>query len=157
MKCFVRGYNGLGKGSDFIRWFTFGKFSHVSMVFELPTGVSEEIESIQGSGVIIHEPWTHDQKDFVEMQAPLTTEQAVDARILFRSFEDALYDWRGIYGFMIRKKRHSADKWFCSEVVAYVLLKAGYPLSRREAYRETPTSVMESLRLTEFAHHSGGA
>ena len=143
----VRGYNGQGFGSGFIRRFTFGNFSHVSLVFEWNNGECEEIEAIQGKGVIMHKPWSADEKDFIELDVPVTEAVAFEVFIEAHGKLGAKYDWKGIWGFVRKKNRHNPNKFFCSELVAYALYKAGYPLSRREPYRETPTSVMESLRL----------
>jgi len=145
MKLKVRGYRGKGLGSGFIKWFTFGEYSHVSLIFESYRHV-EEIESIQGKGVIKHAP---SDGDFDEFYAPLSEEQAFEAHMIAISLLDSSYDWKGIWGFMVRRDRHNLEKWFCSEFVAYVLYKVEYPLSRRDPYRETPTSVMESLRLVD--------
>lgn len=145
-KLYVRGYNGQGFGSGFIRWFTFGKYSHVSLRFDMGD-YEEEIEAIQGRGVVRHAPYTHDEKDFEEMVVPISDTQSIEAHIIAASLVGSKYDWKGIYGFVVRKKRHSPEKWSCQEIVAYVLLKVGYPLSRREPYRETPTSIMESFRI----------
>ena len=147
MRLLVRGYKGEGFGSGFIKRFTFGNYSHVSFVFDLNDMV-EEIEAIQGKGVIRHKP--KEDAAFDELVVSLTEEQILDAHIWAVGLLDAKYDWKGIWGFMRRKNKHNIDKWFCSELVAYVLMKVGHPLSRREPYRETPTSVMESLELKEL-------
>lgn len=146
MKMYVRGYNGQGFGSGFIRWFTFGNYSHVSMVFH-DHDEHVEVESIQGEGVIRHDPYKLNEKDFDEFVVPISELQAIDAKIIACGLLGAKYDWQGIWGFLRKKKRHSEEKWFCSEIVAYVLYKVGHPLSRREPYRETPTSVMESFQI----------
>lgn len=143
----VRGYNGQGFGSGFIRRFTFGNYSHVSLVFEWKDGVREEVEAIQGEGVIKHYPWKNTEKNFEELVAPLSCEQAQELFDVVSGKIGAEYDWKGIWGFVRKRNKHNPNKWFCSELVAYGLMKAGYKLSRREPYRETPTSVMESLRL----------
>ena len=154
MKMWVRGYKGAGFGSWFIKKFTFGEYSHVSMVFQIGH-VYEEIEAIQGRGVIRHEPYAYDEKDFDELTVPLTEEQVLTAHIEACSLVGSAYDWKGVFGFVVRKTKHNIFKWFCSEADAYVLYKANYPLSRREPYRETPSSVMESLRLLEHKVHTG--
>ncbi len=145
----VRGYKGRGFGSSFIKWFTFAKngVSHVSLVFRFKDGKAFEIEALQGEGVIIHEP--NKEGDFVELIAPLTQQQAWECYQYAHSRIGSKYDWAGIYGFLRRKERHSEFKWFCSELVAWALWKAGYPLSRREPYQETPASVIDSLRLID--------
>ena len=148
MKLIVRGYNGHGKGSNLIRWFTFGTFSHVSFVFE-DKDRREEIEALQEAGVVRHVPWAADHKDFSELVVPLSDEQILEAWFIAASFVGAEYDKAGIFGLLLRRNKHSLDKFFCSELVAYVLLKVGHPVSRREPYRETPTSVMESFQLSD--------
>jgi len=156
MKLLIRAYNGQGRGSGFIKRFTFGSYSHVSFVFEIGKNV-EEIESIQGKGVIVHEPHTHEDKNFDEYEAPISDEQILDAHSLAKSFIGAKYDWGGVYGFLIRRNRHSENKWFCSEFIAYILYKIGYSLSRREPYRETPTTVADSLRIIKLVGNIGHA
>jgi uncharacterized protein YycO len=146
ISCHVRGYKGQGFGSGFIRRFTFGEYSHVSFVFDLGHKV-EEVESIQGKGLIAHPPIT--DKAFDEFFVPLSYEQIVEAHSIACSLIGAKYDWRGVINFVRRKKTHNPDKWFCSELVAFVLHKVGYDVSRREPYRETPSSVCESLRLED--------
>lgn len=141
---FVRAYKGHGAGSKFIKWFTFGQYSHVSFEFEFADGTRLERESIQGAGVITHEPTSG--KEFDLFLVPLSSGQ-VETAWLIASSINGKYDWGGIWGFVRRKNKHSDVKWFCSEFVAYVLYKAGYRLSRREPYRETPSTVAESLRL----------
>ena len=146
MRLLVRGYNGQGFGSGFIRWFTFGSYSHVSLVFEGHDS-DLEVEAIQGKGVIYHAPHGHEEKSFDEFVVDLTDEQITTAKCVALGLEGAEYDWKGIWGFLRKKKRHSEEKWFCSELVAYALWKAGRPVSRREPWRETPTSVCESFVL----------
>lgn len=152
----VRKYSGTGFGSGFIKWFTFaGKegASHVSLIFRFSHGIDLEYESIQGSGVISHAPR---EGTFTEYDVPLSAEQ-VETAYLVASTTHGKYDWKGIWGFIVKKKRHSEFKWFCSEYVAYALYKAGYPLSRRDPYRETPQTVVDSLRLLESPDQMGGA
>ena len=156
MEMKVRGYNGHGQGSDIIRWFTFGSFSHVSFVFS-DRDRTEEIESIQGKGVIAHAPWSEDEKDFVEYDVPVSEEHILEAWQLAASYVGSKYDGMGIFGLLLRRNKHDKYRWFCSELVAYVLLKIDHPISRREPYRETPTSVMESFRLLSPLTEVGGA
>lgn len=145
----VRGYEGAGLGSPLIRWFTRNKFTHVSLVFKLGD-CYEEVEAIQGKGVIAHEPHKQSRrKVFTEFDLPLTYEQILDTHILVKSLVGSKYDWAGIKSFLVHRKKHSEDKWFCSELVAYALLKAGYPVSRLSPHLESPATVCSSLRLTD--------
>jgi len=152
MSLVVRGYKKTGWGSWAIKWFTFGSYSHVSLVFNM--GKPIEIEAIQGKGVIEHHP---NDGDYDEYEVPITSEQVKAAYSVARGLVGAKYDWRGIRSFIRRKDRNNPDKWFCSELVAYVLSCVSYPLSRREPYRESPDDVMCSLRLIERPKEEGGA
>jgi hypothetical protein len=144
----IRGYSGTGFASGLIKWFTFGEISHVSGVFEYANHPPEEFESIQGKGVCHHAPT--EGKAFVAFHAPLTPDELERAFELAQSIHGK-YDWAGIWGFMRRKRVHNPLKWFCAEYWAYILWKSKYPLSRREPYRETPSSICESLRITRSA------
>ena len=154
MKVWVRGYKGTGVFSKFIMWFTRGEYSHNSLVFMDGTTYTE-IESIEGKGVIQHPP--HSTHNFDELVAPLTWEQAETAYLTAKGLVGGGYDKLGVFGFLIHKKIHNPLNWFCAEFDAFVLWKAGYPLSRREPYRETPASVMESLRLVDPVKQQGAA
>lgn len=145
MKLFIRGYKGRGAGSGLIKWFTRGDYSHNSLVFEF-NDRREEVESIQGSGVIKHEPVPFENADFDEYLIPVSDAQVRKAYKLSSSLLGAKYDWSGIAGFLLRSKKLTDEKWFCSELAAYVCYKVGYPLSRRQPWRETPSTNMESFR-----------
>jgi len=142
----VRGYRGLGFGARLIRWFTFGDFSHVSFEFRFARGKPLEVESIQGAGVRVREP--RPECD-VSRVVPISRDQAnaLWQMMVVMARRDLKYDWTGIWGFIRRAKRQNPHKWFCSELIAWALAKVLYPISRREPYRETPSTVMESLRL----------
>jgi len=148
IKVCVRGYTGQGAGSKWIQRWTRSSISHVSLVFHMGSDV-QEVEAIQFKGVVVHAPHSAKKKTFIEYDVPLTYEQAFEVRELAMSFEGAKYDWKAIWGFARHRKTHSLDRWFCSEIVAYCLLKAGYKLSRREPFLESPATVCESLRLTD--------
>lgn len=154
MKCVVmvihRGYSGTGMGSKVIERFTFGDKSHNSTVFVFNTGQEIEWESIQGKGVTHHIPRTHKEAVFTEYLVPVTEVQAEQMWQIAISLFGCSYDWRGIYGFLVRRKTQDKSKWFCSEGCSYLYYKVGYPLSRREPYRETPSTTCESLRLIKL-------
>jgi len=152
----VRKYSGTGFGSGFIKWFTFaGKegASHVSLIFKFSNGIEMEYESIQEQGVVNHQPR---EGAFTEYDVPLSAEQ-VETAYFVASTIHGDYDWKGIWGFIVKKKRQNEFKWFCSEYVAYVLYQVEYRLSRRDPYRETPQTVCDSLRLLESPDQTGGA
>lgn len=144
VRLIIRGYTGHGFASGLIKWFTFGKISHISGVFEFADHAPEEFESIQGKGVCHHAPT--EGKAFFAFKVPLTQEQLDDVYFLALQIKGK-YDWMGIWGFMRRKRIHNPLAWFCSEYWAYLLWKVKFPISRREPYRETPSSVCESLQI----------
>lgn len=144
----VRAYTGQGAGSKWIQKWTRSNTSHVSLVFHMGHSV-QEVEALQFKGVVVHAPHSKKDKTFVEYSVPLSYEQVMEARELALSFEGAKYDWQGILGFVKHRKKHSLNKFFCSELVAYVLLKVGYAVSRREPFLESPATVSESFRLLD--------
>ncbi len=146
----VRGYRGNTFFSKAIMWITRGNYSHVSLVFrDASSGVMTEIEAIEGFGVIEHLPNTKLTHDFDEFTTDLDLTKAYAAYEAAKELLGGKYDIAGVVGFLIHRKRHSLQKFFCSELVAYVLHKVGNPLSRREPYRETPASVCESFKLSD--------
>ena len=144
----VRGYSGTGFGARLIRWFTFGQYSHVSFEFRFSDGSAIEIESIQGAGVRSLRPRKHCDVSYI---VPLDDKplQALYELASTMAAAGLKYDWTGIWGFVRRAKRQNPYKWFCSEFIAWALRKVQFPLSRREPYRETPSTVLESYRLVE--------
>ena len=142
----VRGYKGVGFGSSFIQWFTRSPISHVSLVFYMGH-TTDEVESIQGKGVICHPPHSSADRDFEEWDLPLSFEQVLEAHSLAVSLVGSKYDWQCIRSFVVHRRHHDPFKWICSELVAFVLWQVGYRLSRRKPYLETPSTIVESLRL----------
>lgn len=49
------------------------------------------------------------------------------------------YDWLGLLGYGLRSSRvQAAERWFCSELVAWAFAYSGYPLMRSSAWRISP-------------------
>lgn len=49
------------------------------------------------------------------------------------------YDLTALFGLLVRRDWQEADRWFCSELVAWAFAQGGSPLFRPEAlYRITP-------------------
>ena len=159
MKVYVVGYKGAGFGGGLIKWFTFGGFSHVSLVFEgtaeeleiepvspsnLPVRV--EIDAIQGRGVTRR------------LFGAITGKRdvfAVDCSsgVAMKIYKTACalvgcgYDWAGIYGFLRRKKRENPYKWFCSELVAHCLKKHNIVLLNLPPWKQSPVMICASTVL----------
>lgn len=56
------------------------------------------------------------------------------------------YDWFGVLGFWFRRNWDHDGAWFCSELCATAIQRAGRQLFRRKAYRVSP----ETLYLPVF-------
>ena len=162
MKVQVVAYSGKGAGSGIIKRMTRGRFSHVSLRF---SGISKEvrdlvrdrygvcltvvheIESIQFKGVIHHTFELQDNQTVFSFKHD--QEQAF---IILKTAIGLLgkkYDWRGIGAFATRRNKHHPDKFFCSELVAYCLLKAGIILLRWPPFKISPNFLTASPLLTE--------
>lgn len=58
------------------------------------------------------------------------------------------YDWRGVIGFGLHSDWQQADAWFCSELVAWCFLRAGFPLLRTDDVgRIAPRDLLLSPHL----------
>jgi uncharacterized protein YycO len=57
------------------------------------------------------------------------------------------YDYSALIGLGIHRDWHSADAWFCSELVAAAFDWAYYPLIRDKYDRVTPESLLQSERV----------
>lgn len=145
-KLYVRGYKGKTVFSKAIKWFTWGKYSHVSLVFHMGDRV-EEIESIEGVGVAPPQtPRCASEHEFDELLVDLTHDQIVDCHIRFMSIVGSKYDKMGIVALLLRRNVHDLTKWICSEAVSWVLHPVKR-ISRRPPYKETPNSIMESYQI----------
>lgn len=142
MKLYVAGYRGKGFGGALIKRFTFGDYSHVSFVFEYPDGALEEIESIQGKGVHSQEFEKTDKCDLFLVEC--TDEQIEAVYDAANSLIGCKYDWTGIWGFFVRKKRENPNKWFCSELVSHCLAQAGIILQNLPSFKQNPVIVCAS-------------
>lgn len=143
---YVAGHFGSGFGGSAIKWFTDRPFSHVSFVVEEGDLPLLEIESIQGKGV-----WSK-EFDADKFDGQLFAVQP-DQESISLIIEEALrlrgakYDWSGIFGFLVRRKKQNDKKWFCSEFVAHCCNKGGVMLQRMHHYKQTPGIVCASVRL----------
>lgn len=138
----AKGRNGFG--SRFIRRFTFSIYSHVSWVFDLGDhGLECEANGKLG---VIKKRFDVDSGAILYPIA-LTEHQIEKAHELWMSIMGAKYDWSGIWGFVVRKKRECMDQWFCSEAVSWVAAKTGKPISRKRAFQHTPGDVGASFVL----------
>ena len=136
----------------FIDWFTHGEnTSHVSIIF--PKMLNEtsfvlwEVEADSKKGVIghRHNVWDRDGEyryvDLMEYEYRILGATAL-------KLVGKKYDKPGIIGFVTRTRREDPARWFCSELVAHVLRKAGKPLSYKPSWKVTPTDCWASVAGT---------
>ncbi|MCG7853077.1 MAG: hypothetical protein MIO92_11205 [Methanosarcinaceae archaeon] len=138
--------------SKIIVWFTWSKnkYSHSAWSFcEVDggrlVGDTSEFEAWAGKGVVHvpriganHTPGT--RIDIYELQ-PVMDNVAASAGLKFLSEQIGKnYDYRGIFGFLLRKRNfHNPNAWFCSELIFSFLQKCGrYLLNEIEAYQVSP-------------------
>jgi hypothetical protein len=122
-------YKGI-KGNLFdmlIGLWTRSAYSHVELVFE-PNPVA--FSSSNRDGGTRFKPIEFDAAhwDFLECPSSVWTPQRDDAAYgLCQELQGKKYDWAGVFGFATPLAISNQDtrKWFCSEVVTYVLKTVG--------------------------------
>jgi hypothetical protein len=158
----VVAYSGRGAGSKLIKWGTRGRFSHLSlrfleiekpirdMVFDkfaLRIAPDYEVESLQFKGVIGHSFERQDNQVVFNFK-----HDEAQAWVILRTAINLLgsgYDYRGIGGFLSRRSKHNPSKFFCSELVAYCLIKAGIVLLWLPPFKQAPNTTVSSTLLLE--------
>jgi hypothetical protein len=141
---YIAGYRGKGAGGRAIKWFTFSPYSHVSMVFDMGDH-GLEYESIQRKGV--HKQIFDPAADCDLYPLKVYADEEMDAIRAWESILGAKYDWTGIWGFLVRKKRELLSRWFCSEAASWVCRTIGKRLSRKKDFQHTPGDVCASMVL----------
>lgn len=148
MKVYIRGHKPeKGIVGNFIAFYTFGQYKHISMVFEHNDGALQGFQSNAGIGVHFFETETIGAPNADVMEVPITPEQAAKMHFLATGLNGAKYDYLGNYGFIRRAKRENPDRWFCSEVAAWLCEQINYPLLRMAPWRQHPVVLMASYRL----------
>jgi hypothetical protein len=146
MEVYVAGYKGRGKVSRLIKWFSFGKYSHVSLVFDMPNSKPIEIDARIKVGVTRHHLKLEGSFDLFHI--PCTPEQAWEIYAHARDLIGSEYDKAGIWGFLRRSNAQNPLKWFCSELVSYCLYKAGIVLYRMPCWKQSPFLVCVCTLIT---------
>jgi len=159
MQVYLLGYKGIGTGASVIKWFGHGSYSHVSLLFiEKVSHYAEEWQSIQGEGVYGRSfEYTRDRyvHDF-DIFKPIGThnvEAILDEAI---ALDGTKYDWGGIWGFFVRKKRENPNKWFCSEYTAHCFQNGGFEIMRLPHYKQFPIIQCSSLVFNKMTEEEIG-
>lgn len=121
-----------------IRWFTWGKWSHVSV--RMPEGDLIEAKEFLG---VVRRKWTYELGEVLTLQ--VSDEQAERFYSALRSQVGKSYDWRAIVGFLVRRDWQRDNYWICSELAAWALIKAGVPVIHEKRWRVNPTILYMAL------------
>lgn len=138
-----------GIESSFIRWWTWGQWSHVDYV--MPGGQSFLGARLNG-GVQIR-PF-----DYCTPKNQMTAEFWMPAANA-QKWQDALvsqlgkpYDWLAIVGIGVRRDWRNSKKWFCSELIQWASEEAKHPLldAGPDVYRITPRDLALAVHVADL-------
>lgn len=132
-------------GSMLIRWRDWSDYSHVDTL--LPDG---SLLGARGDGIKIRDPYKISNKLILCIE--VTEQQEKDYyAVLFEQLGKP-YDYAGISGFIINRDWQEDDKWFCSELIMYCLMKANIKILNIEHLnRITPNHMILSTLLNRCA------
>lgn len=130
--------------SIIIRWFTWSKYSHVGLLFS----DNEVIDATLRKGVSKKtlEEYKKKYKNIKTCSVPNVNE--FETRVFAEKQLGKPYDWKALFGMLIRRKWTDENSWFCSELVAVALHKGGVTIIKKEASRVTPEDLLNSPLIT---------
>ena len=140
-------YKGVSAMSRLIRWMNFSPYSHASYV-----DVDEytEFEAAMGQGVQSKAAFAnHTPGTVVDLfDVTLSSGEADGLREFFNAELGQPYDYRGLLGFLARRRVENPTAWFCSELVFAGFLTIRKPLLERiEAFKTYPGLLSYSPAL----------
>jgi len=146
-------YSGKGGISQLIRFQTRSEYSHASLLF--PDGAV--IESWQGSAKKlfrnsgVREVHLTSTEGITAFSLPgLTQEDAIKLRALAMGKVGCDYDYLSVFRFVSRVRPHENDKWFCSELVCYLLLKVHFQILNLAPARTSPGHIAWSPNIQKI-------
>jgi hypothetical protein len=105
-------------GSDLVRWWTNGPYSHVEIITKTnDQGQSYTLSAVLKANAVrgVWQTLVDSDWDFVELDIdPAVVESWFDDKIK----QGCKYDLLGLIGFVLRRNQYSKNKYFCSETVA---------------------------------------
>lgn len=146
-------YGGLF--AKLIKWKTKGIHSHVEMIFPDYVVYDEKrnrelslcFSSYEKEGGVRFKFIYLDPKKWDIVPVEIPDDKPHELMVLASSLTDAGYDWFGIVGFVLPHVPERPDRFFCSEVVVYVLQQAVGILLDLVSYKTSPAQLF--LRITE--------
>jgi len=142
-------YKGKSFFSRIIRFMTWGEYSHTAIMFS----EVEIIEAWQGSNAVrVIKSLAEGHKSGTPVD--IYRVEMTDAQEhLFRQFitrqVGKKYDFKGIFGFLVRKNAHKKERWFCSELFAAGCEASGVELLNNVLpHQVSPSMVTRSTKTT---------
>lgn len=119
----IRFVDGTGLVSDFIKFWTWGDWSHVDIW--TPNGWL----GARASGGVQIRPWNYTTVNKEEIRV-ITLDADTEAQLMqwFQSQIGKPYDFLAIAGMPFRQDWRDGNKWFCSELVTAGFEQFGVPL-----------------------------
>lgn len=134
-----------GFEASFIRWWTWGEWSHVDYI--LPSGSLLGARLSGGVQIRPNNYCTPTREMIAEFKMPASAVQAWHDALISQIGKP--YDWLALVGMGVRRDWRNPDRWFCSELIQWASEKAGYPLLNvgPEIYRVSPRDLALAVRL----------
>lgn len=143
-------------GSYVIRKLTHSEFSHCAILTDSNKATSKStiIDATFKHGVA-ERPYSdfilqNSNFEFISIEIPCLKTFLEEARKEIGK----RYDLSALAGFIENRNWQEDDKWFCSELIAYILNKLGI-LSLDNVYKVTPQIILEALIPLRIAQTKG--
>ena len=125
-----------------IRWITWSDWNHVDLILDDTTafGASGKLGKVTRYS---RNPDSHCHIAIVSIPVSDKKYDIFMEEVL--SKEGALYDHKGIHGFLVRLNIHEDDKWFCSELLIDAMYKAEIIYFTEHAHKWSPDHMWKAI------------
>jgi hypothetical protein len=130
-----------------IKWKTKSDYFHVEAIIKNKWVTAHP----KTDGVVIRElqPLDEDYYDYITIDVDGRKIRSVMKYI--KSQEGKKYDWLGIFFAQVFGKNiNDREKWFCSELIAEILMKLDIMDADVPSYKYSPQDVYEFVKLIKF-------